>query len=698
MKLVIVESPTKCITIGKYLGEDYNVVASLGHVRDLSTRGKDGLGVDVNNDFKAYYIVQPKQYKVVRELRARAKKADEVILATDPDREGEAIAWHLATILGLDIATTKRLEFHEITRQAVIEAINNPRTIDMNLVSSQETRRVLDRIIGFKLSKLLQKKIKSRSAGRVQSTSLKLITDRENEIASFIPEEYWTISVSSDVDNNSLLFDLVKIDGKEPKLNNEDDASACINRIGDSLHIDVIKKEKKVRESKPPFITSTLQQEAFNKYKFSTKKTSLVAQKLYEGITLKDETVGLITYMRTDSTRLSPQFVEKLENHIVEKYGEEYLGKIKSTKKKGKVQIQDAHEAIRPTNLKYDPESIKKYLTSDEYKLYSLIYYHTVASMMAPRIDEVTTVLASSNNLTFKLEGNILVYDGYQKVLPKEEKDKILPTLNEGMTLSINEKNKEQHFTKAPARYSEAKLVKTMEELGIGRPSTYASTIEILKARKYVSVSGGTLIPSEQGQLTIEMLSKYFTKLIDPSFTAKMELDLDNIQAGSESRLKLLTTFYQEFESLLKNAKEEMPLTPDELTGEICPECGSPMVYKTSRFGKFEACSNYPKCKYIKHEAKPEIPQDAPRCPECGKPLVIRKNKKGEEFYGCSGFPRCRYIRSLNEGSEKPKPEVVGKCPECGGDLIIKSGKYSKFIGCSNYPNCKHMEKIKKEK
>lgn len=690
MKLVIVESPTKCHTIGKYLGDGYKVMASLGHIRDLSIKGKSGLGIDVENGFKPTYEIQPKQYSVVRDLKRNAKEAEEVIIATDPDREGEAIGWHLVEVLGLDVNKTKRLEFHEITRNAIMHAIENPRTIDMNLVASQETRRILDRIIGFKLSTLLQSKIKSQSAGRVQSSSLKLLVDQEKVINEFKPEEYWTIELEITDGKNKLT---AAYNGE--KITNEEDANKITSNIGEEVVVYDITKTRKSSDSKLPLTTSTLQQEAFNSYKFSTKKTSVIAQKLYEGIQIESENVGLITYMRTDSTRLSPQFIEAAKNYILENYGKEYVGKTKVSKSK-KV-IQDAHEAIRPTSLMRTPESIKKYLSTDEYKVYSLIYRRALASLMSAKIEEVKTILFKTNDLTFKVSGSTEIFDGYSCLFKNSEKDKTLPPLKVGETFKVLETKKEQHFTKAPARFSEAKLVKTMEEVGIGRPSTYSSTIEILKARKYVNIDSGTLIPTEQGIKTDALLEEYFTNLVEPSFTAQMEKNLDEIVAGSESRLKLLETFYDKFTEQLDYAKTHIEKAKDEESGNICPQCGSPLVYKNSKYGRFEACSNYPKCHYIVPKAKVEIPDDAPICPQCGAKMVLRKNKKGQTFYGCSNFPKCNYIMDDKNAKEEPV-EVVGKCPECGGDLVVKRGKYSKFIGCSNYPNCHHMEKYKKTK
>lgn len=692
VKLVIVESPTKCHTIGKYLGADYKVMASLGHVRDLSTRGKSGLGIDIENGFKPLYEIQPKQVNVVNELKKNAKEAEEVIIATDPDREGEAIGWHLIELLGLDIENTKRLEFHEITRPAIMNALQYPRVIDMNLVASQETRRILDRIIGFKLSSLLQSKIKSRSAGRVQSSSLKLLVDQEKTINEFKPTEYWTIEIELSDGKNTLKATIAN----DNNIKSQQEAEIIVNTLGKQANVIDIAKTKKKTESKAPFTTSTMQQDAFNNYKFSTKKTSLVAQKLYEGIQLENDTVGLITYMRTDSSRLSPQFIERAKNYISENYGNEYVGKTKIIKKN--MAMQDAHEAIRPTSLTRTPESIKKYLTADEYKLYSLIYYRALASLMSAKIDDVTTITLQSNGIEFKISGYVEAFAGYA-ILFKEKKDeeKVLPNLTINQLVDIVDVTTKQHFTKAPARFSEAKLVKTMEEVGIGRPSTYASTIEILKARKYVTVESGTLYPTEQGIKTDELLEEYFTNLVAPEFTAKMEKNLDEIVEGSESRVKLLQNFYDSFITQLEFAKAHIEKAKDELSGNICPECGSPLVFKNSKYGKFEACSNYPHCHYIVPKAKVEIPSDAPICPECGAPMLLRKNKKGQTFYGCSNYPKCNCIVE-DKNAKETKVEVVGKCPECGGDLIVKRGKYSKFIGCSNYPNCHHMEKVKKSK
>lgn len=686
MKLVIVESPAKSHTIEKYLGSDYKVMASYGHIRDLSTTGQGGLGVDIEHDFKPTYIVSEDKKRVVASLKKEAKKADEIILATDPDREGEAISWHLAEVLNLDVKNTKRLEFHEITKPAIMKALDKPRTIDLNLVSSQETRRIIDRIMGFKLSTMLKRKIGSISAGRVQSVALKLITDREKEVQSFVPEEYWTIEAS--FNNKLFTAKLDKKADKDLKIKNEAEANEILTDLPRTFVCSQVKKTIKKIESKPPFTTSTLQQEAYNRYKFSTAKTSLLAQKLYEGIELGSETTGLITYMRTDSVRLSPEFINSANEFIENEYGKQYLGHAK-IRKSQKGQVQDAHEAIRPTSLLNTPSKMKEYLSRDLYNLYTLIYNRALASLMAPRIDENTSVKLNNKDYEFKTDGSVLVFDGFTKIYNLEEDDtKSLPEFKEGLTYDVDEFVKEQHFTKAPSRFTEARLVKTMEEVGIGRPSTYASTISTLYKREYIKAENGALIPSKQGMLTTDRLEKYFPTFMDEKFTAKMETLLDNIVEGSSSRLTLLNQFYSSFQKLYENASE----TWIESYGK-CPVCGKDLELKSSRFGVFIACSGYPECHYVKKEEKeqPQINEDK-LCPKCGKPLVLRKSKRGE-FYGCSGYPQCNYI-------EKDKPiEIENRvCPKCGGTLLIRKGvgKKSDFIACSNFPKCRYTESIKK--
>lgn len=695
MKLVIVESPAKCTTIQKYLGEDFLVKASLGHIRDLATSGKGGLGVDVDHGFAPTYAINKEKIKTVYELKALAKQADEVILATDPDREGEAIAWHLANVLSLDPTKNKRWEFHEITRDSIKEAMNHPRTIDMNLVASQETRRILDRIIGFKLSALLNSKIHSKSAGRVQSAALKLINDHDDEIKKFVPEEYWNILVKIVDQDKEYNLTYLGFEGKKGDITSKKDADNILEQIGKEVTVISTEKSYRMLESKEPFTTSTMQQEAFSKLKFKTKKTQYLAQGLYEGVDIGGEHVGLITYMRTDSTRLSPAFIAHASDYIKKTYGEDYLGHAKHLQKVG--HMQDAHEAIRPTADFRTPESVRQYLSPDQYNLYKLIYNRTMASLMKPKRDEVTKVIFDSHGHRFQLEFVRNIFKGYEIVL-KENNDDFkgpIPEFKEKETYPIVEKSGEQKFTQPPAPYTEAKLVKLMEEVGIGRPSTYVSTIETLKSRNYINNNGGVLTVTEQGDVTCAVLDKYFPEIVNSKYTAKMESQLDSIKDGNNSRLKILDSFYKPFMDELAIAREKIWKTPNEVTGELCPICGSPLIYKEGKNGRFIGCSNFPKCEYVKKEKK-ELVYTGATCPKCGKPMVERKDKRGNVFHACSGYPHCNYIEQTKV--DVPVDESAKKCPECGGTLVKKKGKYSSFYGCSNYPTCKYMEKIPKRR
>ena len=689
MKLVIVESPTKCNTIQRYLGSDYVVKASLGHIRDLATSGKGGLGVDVSNDFAPTYIINKDKRGVVNELKELTKSADEVILATDPDREGEAIAWHLAKVLGLDVETNKRLEFHEITRDSISTAMQNPRTIDLNLVSSQETRRILDRIIGFKLSALINRKIHSKSAGRVQSATLKIVNDNETEINKFVPEEYWDINCEVEINRHSVKISFQNNANGTKDVKNEVEARAIIDSLLEKVQITSIKKSVKTVESKLPFTTSSLQQEAFAKFKFSTSKTSSIAQSLYEGISVNGEHVGLITYIRTDSTRLSPSYVARAEKYIEEVFGKQYVGTVK--KGKNSMLAQDAHEAIRPTGNHRTPESVRQYLTPDQYNLYRLIYNRAISSLMKPKKEEVLTTMLESGGNIFKLEFSRTIFDGFE-VLYKydQEKDDVFPDLQVGDELIFTKKECEQKFTTPPARFTEAKIVKTMEELGIGRPSTYASTISTLKKRKYVTEEKGTLIITDQGVKTAHILDKYFPSIVNAKYTADMEAELDKIQEGDVNSIDILENFYGPFVKMIDDGYEKMYEDEQEETGELCPECGHPLVYKFGKNGRFVACSNYPNCEYVQKEKK-ETVYTGGTCPNCGSPLVERE-KNGTKFIACSNYPHCRYV-------EKKEVEVkpIKKCPQCDGMLIRKKGKYGYFLGCTNFPKCNYMEKIKRK-
>ena len=697
MKLVIVESPTKCETIKRYLGDEYVVKASYGHIRDLATKGKGGLGIDVDNNFAPAYIINKDKKKVVYDLQKAAREAEEVILATDPDREGEAIAWHLAKVLDLDIATNKRLEFHEITRDSIGEAMKHPRTIDLDLVSSQETRRMLDRIIGFKLSALINKKIHSKSAGRVQSATLKLAYDQELKIDNFIPEEYYKINCVILLNNKEHELTFVCDNRNRKDILTKDDAEEVLKLLNGEAKVVSVEKSVKIIDSKVPFTTSTLQQEAFSRLKFKTDKTQRIAQSLYEGIQVNGEHVGLITYMRTDSTRLAPIFIERAKNFILETFGKDYLGAPKKFKA-GEL-TQDAHEAIRPTSNHRTPESVRPYLTPDQYNLYKLIYNRTIASLLKGKKEEVLSVAFDVNGVTFKSDFTRTIFPGYEIVYKDEEEVKHykqLPEINVDDSFTIASSGVEQKFTTPPSRYSEAKIVKLMEEVGIGRPSTYASTISTLKKRKYVVEEKGILTVTDQGKKTAHVLEKYFPEIVDAKYTADMENKLDTISEGDQSSIKIISDFYYDFIKEIDNAYKIMYVDEAVPTGEVCPKCGAPLIYKEGKNGKFVGCSNYPKCNYVQKEKK-EVVYTGENCPICGRPLVERTDAKGKVFVACSGYPKCNYtVKDKKIEEEQP---VVKKCPACEtGNLIKKRGKYGYFLGCTNYPQCNHMEKIIKRR
>lgn len=669
-KLVIVESPHKSKTIEKYLGKDFKVVSSVGHIRDLSTSGKYGFGVDIDNNFKPDYKIIKGKAKLVKELKKDIKDADFVYLATDPDREGEAISWHLYDTLGLKEENYDRIVFNEITKKAVLDSFNKARKIDDNLVKSQETRRILDRIIGFRLSKLMQSKTGGKSAGRVQSVALKLIVDREREIEAFIPEEYFEIEAKfNDFDAKLDTYNHKKIEIKK-----ESEAKEILSKLSNAFKIESIDKKEKAKKSKFPFTTSTLEQEASTKLGFTSKKTMMIAQKLYEGINLKDGAEGLISYMRTDSVRLSDEFIKETYGYIKDNYGSEYVGYVKKSNKTENV--QDAHEAIRPTNINNTPEKIKEYLTNDEYKLYSLIYYRALASLMKDAKVEATTVILDNNNYQFKVNGQILIFDGYLKVYSKYEdsEDKVLPDFSnyKSNVLVANTIEYTSHTTKPPARYTESKLIKEMEELGIGRPSTYAKTIDTIEERGYVKVIDKKFIPTEVGIETTDKLQEFFKDIINVEYTKNMEDDLDKIAEGNMEWNKLLSIFYQEFEPKVEVAFKNMEKKAPEETGELCPNCGSPLVIKQSKYGKFTACSNYPTCKYIKSNKEEKEVKEIISCPKCDGKILEKKTKRGKIFYGCSNYPKCDFA-----SWDKPIEE---RCPTCNGTLTEKKDK----IKCMN--------------
>lgn len=660
--LVIVESPAKCKTIEKYLGNDYKVISSKGHIRDLSKSGKYSLGVDVDNNFEAKYTVIKEKKKDFESLKKAVSVADNIFLATDPDREGETISWHILDEIKIPDEKYKRVVFNEITKDVVLNAIDNPGKIDMDLVRSGETRRILDRIIGFRLSRLMQSKTSGKSAGRVQSVALKLIVDREREIQAFIPKEYWTI----EADFDSFKATLEKYHGKEIEIPNEVAADEILAKLSKSFKIDSVTEKEKNRASKEVFKTSTLQQVASTKLNFASSKTMKIAQKLYEGIDLGSETVGLITYMRTDSTRISDAFIKETFGYIKGKFGEDYIGYVKKGKKNDN--MQDAHEGIRPTSINRTPESVKPYLSNDEYKLYKLIYHRALASLMKDAKFLSTTIILENNGYTFKTTGSVLIFDGYLKVYGdyEDSEDVILPDLKNYKSdcLIANEINKYQHFTKPSPRYTESSLIKELESLGIGRPSTYATILQTIKDREYVILEDKKFIPTEIGFETTDKLQEFFSNIVNVEYTAQMEQDLDDIAEAKKDNIELLKDFWSHFEPLVKKAFQEMEKKAPETTGETCPECGGDLVKRKSKYGEFVACGNYPTCKYVQKEQK-EI-KEICDCPKCDGKIIERTSKKGKVFYGCNKYPKCDYASWF-----KPTGD---KCPECGDLLVEKNG------------------------
>lgn len=665
--LVIVESPSKTKTIGKYLGSKYKVVSSKGHIRDLATTGKFGLGIDVDNDFKPNYTTIKGKNSVIKELKKDVKDSDFVYLATDPDREGEAISWHIKDALGIDDNKYDRVVFNEITENAVLNAFKSPRKIDDNLVKSQETRRMLDRIIGFRLSKLMQSKTGGKSAGRVQSVALKLIVDREREIEKFVPEEYWSITA----DFKDFKADLEKYNGKKIEIKSDVEASKILSELSKSFNIDSVDKKTKEKKGVMPFTTSTLQQACANKFNFGASKTMKIAQRLYESVDIGTETVGLITYMRTDSTRLSSGFIGDVHSYIKKTYGDEYIGKVKQ--QKHKENVQDAHEAIRPTSIYRTPEAMKEFLTNDELKVYSIIYYRALASLMANAKVLATVITLENNGYLFKATGQVITFDGFMKVYDRymDSEEVILPDFSNynSKVIVAEDITKEQHFTKPLPRFTESSLIKELEALGIGRPSTYAKILETIKERNYVKVNDKKFYPTEIGITTTDKLQEFFSNIINVKYTANMENELDEIANNQMDYLKVLKEFYKEFEPLVKKAFDEMEKKEAEETGEECPECGSPLVVRNGKYGPFVACSNYPECKYI----KPKVESEICACPKCGEGKIVEKrSKRGKIFYGCNNYPKCKTAYW-----DKPIGEA---CPKCGEMLVEKNKK----IKCSS--------------
>ncbi|WP_110933127.1 type I DNA topoisomerase [Paenibacillus bouchesdurhonensis] len=686
--LVIVESPAKAKTIGKYLGSKYIVKASMGHVRDLP---KSQIGVEVENDFSPKYITIRGKGSVLKELKDASKKVKKIYLAADPDREGEAIAWHLAHALNMDETETCRVVFNEITKQAVKDAFKTPRKINMDLVNAQQARRILDRLVGYKISPLLWKKVKKGlSAGRVQSVAVKIIMDRENEISAFIPEEYWSITAKLKTGDSSFEAKFHQLHGEKLELTNEEQVKGILKSIeGAKFKVADVKERERLRHPAAPFTTSSLQQEAARKLNFRAAKTMSVAQQLYEGVDLgKEGTVGLITYMRTDSTRIAESAQVEAKEYIVAKYGDKYAPESPRQYSKKAAGSQDAHEAIRPTSALRDPESVKSFTSRDQYRLYKLIWERFMASQMASAVLDTLSVDIATGEATFRAVGSKIRFHGFMKVYVEgnddgtTDDDKYLPPLQVGDELQTEEIEPKQHFTQPPPRYTEARLVKTLEELGIGRPSTYAPTLETIQKRGYVAIEDKKFMPTELGELVIEQMEQFFPEILDVEFTAHMEDDLDNVEEGSEDWVRVLSDFYESFEKRLEVAEEEMKEIEieDEVSDEICEKCGKPLVYKLGRFGKFLACSGFPDCR----STKPIVKDIGVTCPKCKEGHVVeRRSKKGRVFFGCDRYPECDFV-SWDRPSAKP-------CPKCGGLLVEKRNKQGGKLQCTA---CDHVEQI----
>lgn len=689
--LVIVESPAKAKTIGKYLGSKYIVKASMGHVRDLP---KSQIGVEVENDFSPKYITIRGKGSVLKELKDASKKVKKIYLAADPDREGEAIAWHLAHVLDVDQTESCRVVFNEITKQAVKDAFKTPRKINMDLVNAQQARRILDRLVGYKISPLLWKKVKKGlSAGRVQSVAVKIILDRENEISAFVPEEYWSITARLTTKDTPFEAKFYQYKGEKLELSNEQQVQDILKGIeGAKFSVAEIKEKERLRHPAAPFTTSSLQQEAARKLNFRAAKTMSVAQQLYEGVDLgKEGTVGLITYMRTDSTRIAASAQEEAKDYIIGKYGESYVPESPRQYSKKAATAQDAHEAIRPTSALRDPESVKAFTSRDQYRLYKLIWERFMASQMASAVLDTMSVDIAAGDTVFRAVGSKIRFHGFMKVYVEgnddgtTDDDKFLPPMQAGETLKLEEIEPKQHFTQPPPRYTEARLVKTLEELGIGRPSTYAPTLETIQKRGYVAIEEKKFIPTELGELINEQMEQYFPEILDVEFTAHMEDDLDHVEEGSEDWVRVLGEFYETFEKRLEVAEEEMKEIEieDEVSDELCEKCGKPMVYKLGRFGKFLACSGFPDCR----NTKPIIKDIGVTCPKCKEGHVVeRRSKKGRVFYGCDKYPECDFV-SWDKPSSKP-------CPKCSSLLVEKRNKQGGKLQCTS---CDFVEQIEEQ-
>ncbi|GMX62174.1 type I DNA topoisomerase [Paenibacillus elgii] len=692
--LVIVESPAKAKTISKYLGSKYIVKASMGHIRDLP---KSQIGVEVQKNFEPKYITIRGKGSVLKELKDASKRVKKVYLAADPDREGEAIAWHLAHYLELSDQDACRVVFNEITKQAVKDAFKTPRKINQDLVNAQQARRILDRLVGYKISPLLWKKVKKGlSAGRVQSVAVKLIYDRENEIKAFVPEEYWTITAKLSSGKADFEAKFYSVDGEKKELKNEAEVNVVLAALQKAdFIVSEVKEKERLRNPSPPFITSSLQQEAARKLNFRAAKTMSVAQQLYEGIDLGSEgTVGLITYMRTDSTRISPVAQEEAKDYIVQKFGEPFYPETPRVYTKKNANAQDAHEAIRPSSVLREPDQIKEHLSRDQFRLYKLVWERFVASQMASAVLDTMTVDLTAANTIFRAVGSKVKFHGFMKVYVEGnddasadagDDDKLLPPLKEGDKVKKQQIDPKQHFTQPPPRFTEARLVKALEEMGIGRPSTYAPTLETIQKRGYVAIEEKKFVPTELGELVIQQMIEFFPEILDVDFTAHMEEGLDHIEEGKEDWVRVLSEFYESFEKRLEVAEEEMEKVEiqDEVSDEICEKCGRHFVYKMGRFGKFLACSGFPDCR----NTKPIVKDTGVTCPNCHEGKIIeRRSKKGRIFYGCDRYPECDFV-----SWDKP---VGHPCPKCGAMLVEKRNKSGTFIQCVS---CDFREEAKEE-
>lgn len=690
-KLVIVESPAKAKTIGKYLGKNYIVEASMGHVRDLP---KSRLGVDIDNNYTPKYITIRGKGELIDKLRKAAKKADKVYLATDPDREGEAISWHLANILKISDDESCRIVFNEVTKTAVKASIKEARKINLDLVDAQQARRILDRLVGYEISPILWKNVKwGLSAGRVQSAALKLICDREKEINEFVPKEYWSVDCILKKERKKFPVRISTYKNKKIEIETEEVSNNIIKDLREGTFVvKTIKKGKKSRNPLPPFTTSTLQQDANKKLNFMTKRTMSIAQGLYEGVEIKGYgTVGLITYMRTDSVRISEEAQGKAKEFIESSYGKEYLPDSPRIYK-GKKNIQDAHEAIRPTYVEITPEVAKENLTAEQYKLYSLIWKRFIASQMASCELNTNSIDITNGDYKFKASGSVISFDGFMKIYEysneDDEKSVLLPELEEGEELKLESLEGIQHFTQPAPRYTEASFVKLLEEKGIGRPSTYVPTISTLLGRNYVVREKKNLIPTELGDIVNNIVSEYFKQIVDVDFTAAMERKLDNVEEGNENWTKIVEEFFTPLKVAIDKAEKEISkvVIEDKVSDVKCEKCGRMMVIKRGRFGEFLACPGYPECK----NAKPIVEEIDVPCPECGKKIVAKKSKKGKKFFGCSGYPECKFVSWYEPVKEK--------CPKCDSYMVLKYSKSKgKYIQCSS-SECDYKEEIKEEK